>query len=192
VLPWSIAAVAVVVLVGALASNSFESGPAPGAAPVAPFAGGAAGGAPPDISQMSPEERADRLFNRVMSYAERGMPDSAAFFAPMAMMAYQALGTLSGDQRYHLGAIGLATGDPAGAELAKAQADSMLQQDPDYLLGLMLGARSAEARGDKAAQQRFEQRFLRVLDKELARKLEEYEGHRASIAAAAEAYRGSR
>ncbi|HTI44454.1 MAG TPA: hypothetical protein VL693_21650, partial [Vicinamibacterales bacterium] len=59
-------------------------------APIAPFAGGAgeaggAGGQPPDISQMSPEERANRLFNRVMILAESGKQDSVQFFMPMAL-----------------------------------------------------------------------------------------------------------
>ena len=41
----------------------------------------------PDLSTMTPRERADRLFNRVMSYHERGMSDSVAFFADMGISA---------------------------------------------------------------------------------------------------------
>src|SRR5438045_78744 len=75
-------------------------------APVAPFAGGAAGGGPaPDISSMSPEERAARLFDRVMRYDEQGKRDSLLVFAPMALNAYEMIGTLDTDQRYDLGRI---------------------------------------------------------------------------------------
>jgi hypothetical protein len=155
---------------------------------VAPFAngGGGGGGTPPDISQMSPEERADRLYNRIMSYAERGKTDSAAFFAPMAMMAYQALGTLSADQRFHIGTIGLATGDPEGATLAKAQADTILKAEPKHLLGLILGAQAAERTKDQAAQKAFEKRFLAAMTAELATSREEYQLHKNTIDAVAQ------
>src|SRR2546426_6951876 len=42
---------------------------------------------PPDISQMSPEERATRLYNRVMTLHSQGKSDSAGFFLPMALQA---------------------------------------------------------------------------------------------------------
>src|SRR6266566_4902678 len=46
---------------------------------------------PPDISQMSPEERATRLYNRVMILHSQGKADSAEFFLPMALQAYAML-----------------------------------------------------------------------------------------------------
>src|SRR5579859_468667 len=49
---------------------------------------------PPDISQMSPEERARRLFDRVMALAQRGAQDSVQFFLPMALGAYAQLPAL--------------------------------------------------------------------------------------------------
>ncbi|HMI56212.1 MAG TPA: hypothetical protein VK494_08500, partial [Gemmatimonadaceae bacterium] len=39
----------------------------------------------PDISGLTPQERADRLYNRVMLLASQGKIDSVAFFAPMAL-----------------------------------------------------------------------------------------------------------
>ncbi|HXI97884.1 MAG TPA: hypothetical protein VNG73_03005, partial [Gemmatimonadaceae bacterium] len=39
----------------------------------------------PDISSLSPQERADRLYNRVMLLATQGKVDSVQFFAPMAL-----------------------------------------------------------------------------------------------------------
>jgi hypothetical protein len=197
VLPWSIAAVSLIVLISLLATRSWQPGPssdgaAAGGPPggmVAPFANGGGGGAPPDISQMSPEERADRLYNRVMTYAERGLTDSAAFFSPMAMMAYQAIGELSNDQRYHMGSIGLATGAKDGAEMALAQADTLLKANGDYLLGLMLAARANEVLGNKAKGKQYADRFLKVVEAELKKPVDEYAAHRPSIDAAAASFK---
>lgn len=196
VLPWSIAAVSLIILITLVATRTWQASTTPAAsadgAPagmVAPFAGGGGSGAPPDISQMSPEERAERLYNRVMTYAERGLPDSAAFFSPMAMMAYNALGQLNNDQRYHVGSIGLATGAREGAETALAQADTLLKAEPDFLLGLMLAARAHEVLGNATKRKQFEARFLKVLDVELKKPLDEYAAHRPSIDAAASSFR---
>src|SRR6266516_4086650 len=52
---------------------------------------------PPDISQMSPEERATRLYNRVMTLHSQGKSDSAGFFLPMALQAYAMLPALADD-----------------------------------------------------------------------------------------------
>src|SRR5881296_964101 len=73
----------------------------------------------PDISQMSPEERATRLFNRVMTLAEAGKQDSVQFFLPMALASYSQLPTLDADAHYHVGLLHLAGGD-VGAALAQA------------------------------------------------------------------------
>src|SRR5437773_1005834 len=58
---------------------------------------------PPDISQMSPEERATRLYSRVMLLHTQGKADSAEFFLPMALQAYAMLPALDVDARYHIG-----------------------------------------------------------------------------------------
>ncbi|HXL34877.1 MAG TPA: zinc ribbon domain-containing protein, partial [Gemmatimonadales bacterium] len=62
---------------------------------------------PPDISQMSPEERATRLYNRVMMLHTQGKADSAEFFLPMALQAYAMLPALDVDARYHIGVLDL-------------------------------------------------------------------------------------
>lgn len=59
----------------------------------------------PDISSLSPQERADRLYNRVMLLASQGKVDSVQFFAPMALQAYLLLSPLNADQRYDMGRI---------------------------------------------------------------------------------------
>src|ERR1041385_5881115 len=76
----------------------------------------------PDISQMSPEQRANRLFNRVMMLAESGKQDSVEFFLPMALGAYAQLPALDADARYHVGMLELAGGN---ANAALAQADTI-------------------------------------------------------------------
>ncbi len=75
----------------------------------------------PDISQMSPEERATRLYNRVMMLHTQGKVDSAEFFLPMALQAYAMLPALDVDARYHIGVLDL-TGGNAAAALAQADA----------------------------------------------------------------------
>src|SRR2546429_5104032 len=82
---------------------------------------------PPDISQMSPEERATRLYNRVMLLHTQGKADSAEFFLPMALQAYAMLPALDVDARYHIGVLDLTSGDAAGA---LAQADTIRQAVP--------------------------------------------------------------
>ncbi len=63
-------------------------------AAAAPMAGGGPGGGAgaPDISAMSPRERADRLYDRVMRLGDEGKRDSVDFFLPMVLSAYQNAG----------------------------------------------------------------------------------------------------
>lgn len=133
----------------------------------------------PDISSMSPQERADRLFNKVMMLYSQGKTDSVQFFAPMALTSYQMLSPMTNDQRYDMGRVG----EVAGAiPLAKAQADSILQKSPTHLLGLILAARVATIQGDTAALRSFEKRLVASEKPELAKKLDEYDRHQDDIA----------
>lgn len=128
---------------------------------------------------MSPQERADRLFNKVMMLYSQGKTDSVQFFAPMALQSYIMMGTLNNDQRYDMGRIG----EVAGAiPLAKAQADSILQKSPSHLLGLILAARVATIEGDSVALRGFEKRLVAAEKPELAKKLDEYDRHQDDIA----------
>jgi hypothetical protein len=195
-LPWIVAAIALVTLLAFLAGNAFSSkrgstldapqnalpqaglddrGPA---GPAGPGDENAIRG--PDISQLSPQERADRLFNRVMTLSAEGKGDSVLFFAPMAISAYQMLSPMNADQRYDLGRIA----EVAGAvPLARAQADTILSQNPTHLLGLILASRVAnlEQRGpDRAA---YSSRLLAAYQAESTKKLPEYERHAADITA---------
>ena len=132
----------------------------------------------PDISSLSPQERADRLYNRVMLLATQGKVDSVQFFAPMALTAYQMLSPLNADQRYDMGRIG----EVAGAlPLAKAQADSILRENPNHLLGLILEARIATLAGDTAQLHSYERRLVAAEKSELAKKRDEYVRHEDDI-----------
>jgi hypothetical protein len=209
-LPWAVAAIAFLTLFAMLASRGFnarrgssvdapmnalpnptvDAGPAgamgaadPSAAPFAGGAGAAGGARAPDISQLSPTDIANRLFDRVMRLNDQGKADSVAFFAPMAVQAYQMVEQeqghpLDADQRFDVGRIG----EVAGAlQIAKAQADTILQQQPDHLLGLLLAAQAAKLSGNTSAFNQYKASFERVKTRELAKNLPEYKRHKADI-----------
>ena len=141
-------------------------------------AGGAIAAAPgraPDISSLSPEERANRLFDRVIRYDEEGKRDSLQFFAPMALAVYQSIPNPTTDQRYDLGRIGEVTGDYA---IAKAQADTILRSHPTHLLALALRARMSI---DPKERAEYERRLLAAEPTERAKPLPEYQGHAADL-----------
>lgn len=170
--PWVIAAsVAALLVIGGLLVSGRD---APPAAP----AGRAPGGAV-DISQMTPRQRADALFDRVMRLDAAGQTDSVMFFASMAIQAHAMMGPLDNDARYHLGLIHLAAGNPAAA---RAQGDSILLDTPTHLFGFLLQAQGAAAMGDQAAAQRANRAFLQHYDAELAAERVEYQGHPTPLA----------
>ena len=178
ILKWGVPAAAIVALVAVSLWRIGGSTPSESTA-VAPVSSASSG--PPDISSMSPEERADRLFNRVMSLASDGKTDSARFFAPMAISAFEALAPLGAHGRYDLGLIALVAGD---APKAAAQSDTILKERPTHLLGLSLAARAADARGDAAAAKSFRARLIAAEKPERAAALPEYTDHDADLRAA--------
>jgi hypothetical protein len=127
---------------------------------------------------MSPQERAERLYDRVMALNERGRSDSVRFFAPMAMQAYSMLGALNADERYDLGRIAAVSGEET---VARAQADSILVAQPQHLLGLLLAADAARIRGDRVAEANYLRRFAAAAPAEQAKQLPEYQQHVAEI-----------
>ncbi len=188
-LPWAVAAIALLALIALVAGQRFGRKPAavadaPVAAPQAgPFAGGDPNGAAdstgaerpvraPDISAMSPDERALRLFNRVVSLAEQGKRDSVQFFAPMALMSFQSLPTPTALQRFELGRI---------AELAEvkeiitAQADTLLQSSPTHLLGLALASTASGMKKEFSKQADYDRRLIAAASAERAKSLPEYQ-----------------
>jgi hypothetical protein len=179
-LPWVVAAIALLAFIALVAGQKFGANRPEAAVdastPSAPVAGRA-----PDISQMSPAERAIGLHDRIMRLREAGKKDSVQFFAPMAIAAFEMLGALDSDSRYDLGMIGWAAENSA---LAKAQADTILQQQPNHLLGLILAARAARLRNDAAGERSFYQRFVAAEPAERTKGLAEYLTHERDIVAA--------
>lgn len=127
-----------------------------------------------DISQMSPRERANRLFDRVMRLQEAGDTAQVRFFAPMAIQAHQMMGDLDADARYHLGLLYLANGD---TDAARLQGDSILAGVPTHLYGFMLRAQASRAAGDTRAARTADQAFLQHFSAESAANRVEYQEH---------------
>ena len=173
-LPWGIAGLAVGALIGVLAMRgsgaaAADATPAPSAAP---FAGATAtGGGAPDISQMSPEERAQRLFDRVMRLDEAGKTDSVQFFLPMALGAYQQLPALSLDAHFDVGLLRIAGKDAGGA---LAEADTIRREVPTHLFADILRARALEAQNNARGARAAYQSFLKNEPSERARRRPEY------------------
>jgi hypothetical protein len=181
-IPWAVAGIALVALIALVVGQRFgertsattAEAPAEGqTAPAMPRA--------PDISQMTPLERAERLYDRIMRETEAGNTENARTFLPMAVAAYESLGALNLDQRYDLGRIGVVAGDTA---LAHAQADTILAKKPTHLLGLMLAAQVARLEKKDAKAKDFDARLVANEAKERAGNLPEYAQHAAEIQAA--------
>jgi hypothetical protein len=176
VAPWAVAGIAIVALAAMVAINRFSnSSPAAGPMGGAPGLGGAAG---VDISSMSAEERAQRLFNRVMRLQSENKMDSVQFFAPMAIDAYFALPALDNDARYDVGRIA----ESAGAyPMAKAQADTILAAAPNNLLGLALAMRVARDMGATKAASSYGKRLIAAAPAERKKDLPGYQQHAPDI-----------
>jgi hypothetical protein len=140
---------------------------------------------------MSPRERVARLYDRIVGLHEQGKIDSARFIAlNMAIPQLRMIDSLDADLRYDLGRIGEMIGT---IDIAAAQADSILREHPDHLLGLLLAARAARGGGNDAAAREFDRRLLAAEASERARELPEYTAHAVDIAnAIAEARRAPR
>jgi lipoprotein NlpI len=132
----------------------------------------------PDISQMSPEERATRLYNRVMTLHAAGKNDSAEFFLPMALQAYRMVPLLDIDSHYHMGVLQLTGGN---AEGALAEADSIRRLAPAHLFGFVLRAQALELKRDPERAKQAYRDFLKNEGAERARALPEYTDHAQNL-----------
>jgi hypothetical protein len=101
-------------------------------------------------------------------------------FAPMALAAYEQLGTPDVDARYHAAVLMIETGQ---LDEAAALADTILSTAPDHLFGFVVRATVADRRGNPAAARRAREAFARRYDAELATRKPEYEEHRAALEA---------
>lgn len=188
-MPWLIGGAAVVALV-ALVIFQLDRNSAPADGQALDFTSdGASASRAPDISQMTPRERASRLFDRIMRLDEEGKRDSVMLFASMAIPTFQSLAPLDNHLRYDLGRVAAAAEE---LDIAQAQADTILKSNPQHLLGLILAARTAEKSGDAAAASRLLSRVATAEASERAKNLEEYQLHDADIRAALSGVRPQR
>ena len=179
--PWIVAASIIALSIGAILYVVLVKHPeaarpdmANNGAPVS----GPVGARPPDISQMSPEERFIRLNDRVMTAIEQGDSTTATRFLPMAIAAYGQLDSTDIDLRYHAAILHVAAGDlPQAAALA----DSITTEAKDHLFASMIRAAVAEAKGDKAGIAQAHKAFLSHYDAEVAKNLSEYQEHKAAL-----------
>jgi len=133
---------------------------------------------PPDISNMSPQERFNRLYNRVMQAAESGDEATVTRFTPMALMAYAQLDTVDADARYHAALLKVHTGD---IDASRALADTILTRDPGHLFGYVIQGTVARFRKDEKALDRAYSGFLKHYDAEIKAGRPEYQEHRRSV-----------
>jgi hypothetical protein len=175
-MPWIVAAIALLAFIALIAGQKFGANrPEPAADDQTAQVPASVGpGRAPDISQMSPAERAIRLHNRILTFKEAGKQDSVMMFAPMGIAAFEMLGNLDVDSRYDLGMIGWASDNVA---IAKAQADTILQQNKNHLLGLILAARAAQMENKAADERGFYQRLVAAEASERPKALPEYVTH---------------
>lgn len=184
-LPWIVAAIALLALIALVAGQRFGANrldaSAAASATDAPAEALAQGARAPDISQLSPSQRAMKLYDRLVGYDEAGKRDSVRFFAPMAIAAYEMLGDLDLDGRYDLGRIGEISGD---AKLAAAQADTILSRNRNHLLGLILAAHAARLEGRADDERRYYQRLVAAEPTERPKRVAEYITHDRDIISA--------
>ncbi|MEO7238025.1 MAG: hypothetical protein ABIZ96_05350 [Gemmatimonadales bacterium] len=133
---------------------------------------------PPDISNMSPRERFNRLYNRVMRAAQSGDEATVTRFTPMALMAYAQLDSVDADARYHAALIKVHTGEVDGA---RALGDTILVRDPGHLFGFMVRGTVARFRKDEKELSQAYAGFLKRYDQETKRARPEYSEHQTSL-----------
>lgn len=185
-LPWTIAGLAVLALVIALifprtgARQAAQGAPMAAGAPGQQTPAGAGFGDPSavDISSMTPLERANSLFNRVMQNVSSGDSAQVEFFLPMALAAYGDVPDLDADGHYHVAVLQLADGNP---NAARESADSILATADTHLFGLFTAAQAEAALGNTAEARGFYERFMQAFEAESTLARREYSEHSAVI-----------
>ena len=169
-------------LVGAIAYHVSDASPTPvtpdmanaGAATGIESSGGAPAGPAPDISAMTPRQRFDRLFNRIMQAAERRDSTEVRRFTPMALGAYDQLDARDADARYHAAILHIQIG---GFEAARALADTILIESPHHLFGYVVRGEVAELQSAEQPLGQARRDFLAQYASQMATKRVEYLEH---------------
>lgn len=139
---------------------------------------------PPDIAGLTPRQRFDRLYQRVITAAQTGDQTTVTQLTPMAVAAYQQLDSVTIDARYHLAMLQLHVGNLRGAQ---AQADTIRADVPDHLFGFVIGAAVARWRRDDAGRDAIYRAFAERYQVELATNKPEYQEHRPMLVEVARA-----
>jgi zinc ribbon protein len=177
-LPWALAGLALGALIAVVALRLIGGTTTTSAQTASPPMRTGGPGMAPDISQMSPEERATRLYNRVMTLHAAGKNDSAEFFLPMALQAYAMVPAPDIDAHYHMGVLRLTGGDAAGA---LAEADSIRRRSATHLFGFVLRAQALELQHASNRAKQAYRDFLKNEATERARGLPEYIDHAQNL-----------
>ena len=177
--PWLIAGVALAALLSVLlvmvTRNSKGAAAQPEGTTVQPPS---SGGVPPDLTNMSPRERFNRLYNRVMTAAQSGDEATVTRFTPMALLAYAQLDSVDADARYHAALLKVHTGEVDGS---RALADTILARDPGHLFGFVVRGTVARFRKDEKELAQAYTGFLQRYDQEIKRARPEYSEHQTSL-----------
>ncbi len=135
-------------------------------------------GTPPDISNMTPAERFNRLYQRIITAAQSGDQATVTQFMPMAVAAFGMLDTVTVDARYHLAMLELHVGD---MNAAQAQADSIRASNPAHLFSYVIAAAVARWKKDDGARDAAYREFLKHYDAEWATRKPEYLEHQSML-----------
>lgn len=152
------------------------AGPAapPDMANVGSSSGNLTSGPAPDISNMTPEERFTRLFERITRAAQNGDSAQVAAFVPMALGAYGQLPDITNDDRFHAGMLYFMIG---AFPQSLALADTIQRDVPRHLFAPVLRGTVAEALGDQSALARSYAAFRQNYAAEIAAGRTEYSDH---------------
>ncbi len=184
---WLFALAMCLLLVGAIIFQVVSDRPAPVAPDMAnagatvprdPGESAAAPGPAPDISRMTPRERFDRLFNRIMQAAGQGDSAQLQRLTPMALGAYAQLDTVNVDARYHAAVLQMQVGDVTAAA---GLADTILAESPGHLFGYLIRGTIAQLGNDTAALAQARRGFLQQYAAEMKAKRVEYLEHQPVI-----------
>ena len=132
----------------------------------------------PDISRMTPRERFDRLWERVMRAVENQSSDTVLMFAPMALGAYSQLEAVDIDARFHAALIHLAVGE---WREARALADTIAATQNTHLFAFVIRGNAAEQQNDSAARSQAFSDFLANYANEMKANRKEYADHKPVI-----------
>lgn len=177
-LPWGLGAALLAALIWLVVRNPTPPAAAPEGTGSAPAGAPAAGGAPPDISNMSPRERFMRLYDRIITAAQTGDQKTVEQFTPMALSAYSMLEKVDADARYHLAMLQLHVGNVPGAQ---ALADTIQKKEPEHLFGWVIAGAVARFTKDDQARNAAYRKFLDRYEAEMKKGLPEYAEHNGTL-----------